>query len=144
MGKRLLFGMLFASVMLLSLPSVSVRSHEPITAKKLAEPAIQETLTIPYKSVSVLGSNMSFLELGDGAPVLFIHGNPTSAYLWRNVMPYAAENYRTIAVDLIGMGKSDKPDIAYTFADHYRYFDAFVDALGLQNLTIIGHDWVLL
>lgn len=108
---------------------------------KLPAPDISETLSVPRHSVAVLDSAMSYLELGSGEPVLFIHGNPTSAYLWRNVMPHAAGSHRAIAVDLIGMGSSGKPDIGYTFADHYRYLEAFVDALGLPPLTIVGHDW---
>ena len=106
-----------------------------------APPAISETLTIERKSVEVLGSRMTYLEQGSGAPVVFVHGNPTSSYLWRNVMPRISETSRTIAVDLIGMGHSDKPDIDYSFADHYRYFSAFIDALGLDEVTLVAHDW---
>lgn len=109
--------------------------------RKMPAPVISEELTIPHKTLDVLGSRMGYLELGDGAPVLFIHGNPTSSYLWRNVMPYVAGGHRAIAIDLIGMGGSGKPDIAYTFEDHYRYFAAFIDALGVEELTLVGHDW---
>jgi haloalkane dehalogenase len=76
----------------------------------------------PYEShyVEVLGSCMHYIDEGEGKPVLFIHGNPTSSYLWRNVIPHVSGNYRAIAIDLVGMGKSDKPDIAYTYLDHRR------------------------
>lgn len=114
---------------------------ESAGATKLPQPQISETLNIPRKSVDVLGGAMSYLELGSGEPVLFIHGNPTSAYLWRNVMPYIATGNRAIAIDLIGMGSSAKPDIGYSFADHYRYLEAFIDKLGLNKVTIVGHDW---
>lgn len=110
-------------------------------AARLAVPQISETLTIPRHSVEVLGNSISYLQTGEGDPVLFIHGNPTSAYLWRNIMPYVAGNHRAIAIDLIGMGSSDKPDIEYTFADHYRYLDGFVKALDLKNITLVAHDW---
>jgi len=110
-------------------------------ARKLPAPEISEELTIPRKTVDVLGSQISYLELGAGAPVVFIHGNPTSSYLWRNVMPYVANSRRAIAVDLIGMGRSSKPNIEYTFEDHYRHFSAFIDALGIGELTLVGHDW---
>ena len=97
----------------------------------------------PYESrfVSVLGSNMHYVEEGKGPTLLLVHGNPTSSYLWRNVIPTLSKNNRVIAVDLIGMGKSDKPDIAYRFADHAEYLNAFVTELELQQLTLVLHDW---
>ncbi len=97
----------------------------------------------PYESrfVDVLGSRMHYVESGAGAPILFLHGNPTSSYLWRNVMPHLEAQGRTVAVDLIGMGKSDKPDIEYRFFDHLRYIEGFVAALGLEDVTLVLHDW---
>jgi haloalkane dehalogenase len=70
--------------------------------------------------VDVFGSKMHYIEDGSGDPILFLHGIPTSSYLWRNIIPYLAPLGRCIAVDLIGMGKSDKPDIDYTIEDHIR------------------------
>jgi len=84
---------------------------------------------------------MHYVDEGDGDPILFLHGNPTSCYLWRNVIPYLAPLGRTIAVDLIGMGNSDKPDIEYRFFDHARYVDGFIEALALENVTLVLHDW---
>ena len=84
---------------------------------------------------------MHYIESGEGDPILFIHGNPTSSYLWRNVIPHVSPLGRTIAVDLIGMGRSDKPDIDYRFFDHLEYLEAFVDQLGLKNVTLVLHDW---
>ena len=84
---------------------------------------------------------MHYLEGGEGDPVLFLHGNPTSSYLWRNVMPHVDPVAGVIAPDLIGMGKSDKPDLEYRLADHVRYVDGFIEALGLQRLTLVIHDW---
>ncbi|MEX2367780.1 MAG: haloalkane dehalogenase [Pseudohongiellaceae bacterium] len=97
----------------------------------------------PYQSryIDVLGSSMHYVDEGQGSPVLFIHGNPTSSYLWRNVIPHVAGDYRAIAIDLIGMGKSDKPDIDYTYLDHRRYVNAFIEALGLEDITFVIHDW---
>lgn len=97
----------------------------------------------PYEShfVEVLGSTMHYVDEGEGEPVLFIHGNPTSSYLWRNVIPHVSGDYRAIAVDLIGMGKSDKPDIDYTYLEHRRYINGFIEALGLENITLVIHDW---
>jgi haloalkane dehalogenase len=73
-------------------------------------------------------------------PIVFLHGNPTSSYLWRNVLP-AMTSGRLLAPDLIGMGESGKPDIDYDFADQARYLDAWFDALGLRDVVLVGHDW---
>ncbi len=89
----------------------------------------------------VLDSTMFHRESGAGAPVVFLHGNPTSSHLWRDVLPAVGGPGRLLAPDLIGMGESGKPDIAYTFADHARYLDAWFDALGLDEVVLVGHDW---
>ncbi|MDR8409869.1 haloalkane dehalogenase [Nonomuraea sp. 3-1Str] len=88
----------------------------------------------------ILDSTMHHRESGAGTPIVFLHGNPTSSYLWRDVMPAVGAG-RLLAPDLIGMGESGKPDIEYTFADHARYLDAWFDALGLQDVVLVGHDW---
>ncbi|NDJ76416.1 MAG: haloalkane dehalogenase [Chloroflexi bacterium] len=97
----------------------------------------------PFESqyVEVHGSRMHYVETGSGDPILFLHGNPTSSYLWRNVIPHVAPHGRCIAPDLIGMGQSDKPDLAYRFADHARYIEGFVEEMQLQNITLVLHDW---
>jgi pimeloyl-ACP methyl ester carboxylesterase len=93
-------------------------------------------------TVEVLDSFMSYGDAGAGdIPVVFLHGNPTSSYLWRNVIPQVADQTRCLAPDLIGMGESGKPDSAYRLADHVRYLDAWFDAVGLGEVVIIGHDW---
>ena len=98
---------------------------------------------MPYKSkfVEVEGSRIHYVEEGSGDPILFIHGNPTSCYLWRNVIPHLSSDARCLALDLIGMGRSDKPEIEYRLVDHARYVDAFIAALGLERLTLVLHDW---
>ena len=98
---------------------------------------------MPYESkfVDVLGSQMHYVEGGQGDPVLFLHGNPTSSYLWRNVMPHLDPAARVIAPDLIGMGRSDKPELEYRLVDHVRYVEGFIEALGLRRLTLVVHDW---
>ncbi|MFQ5742182.1 MAG: haloalkane dehalogenase [Acidobacteriota bacterium] len=97
----------------------------------------------PYQSryVEVLGSKIHYIDEGLGDPILFLHGNPTSSYLWRNVIPHLTPMARCIAPDLIGMGKSDKPDIDYRFADHVRYIEGFIEKLGLEKITLVIHDW---
>jgi len=91
--------------------------------------------------VNVHGSQMHYIDEGEGDPILFLHGNPTSSYLWRNIIPHLVPHGRCIAPDLIGMGKSDKPPLRYRFFDHTRYIDGFIDALGLKNITLVIHDW---
>lgn len=89
----------------------------------------------------VHGARMHYLEQGKGSAVLFVHGNPTSSYLWRNVMPLVAQGHRAIAVDLIGMGRSDKPDIEYSYDDHLKFLEGFIESLGLSDVTLVVHDW---
>ena len=104
-------------------------------------------MKVPYDvelpQVSVLGSTMACREAGNpDAPVaLFLHGNPTSSYLWRNVIPLVAPTAHCIAPDLIGFGQSGKPDIEYRFADHVRYLDAFLANAGISSAFVIAHDW---
>ena len=97
----------------------------------------------PFESkfLEVRGSKMHYVEQGEGDPILFLHGNPTSSYLWRNVIPHMSGHGRCIAPDLIGMGKSDKPDLEYRFFGHANYVEDFIDALGLSNITLVIHDW---
>ena len=98
----------------------------------------------PFESkfVAVHGSKMHYVDVGEGDPILFLHGNPASSYLWRNIIPHLSGQGRCVAVDLIGMGKSDHPDIPYRFDDHYRYLCGFIDAIGIgSNLTLVIHDW---
>lgn len=89
----------------------------------------------------VLDSSMAYLEQGRGAPIVFIHGNPLSSHVWRKVLPPLSGAGRLLAPDLIGMGGSGKPNIAYRFQDHARYLDAWFEALALTDVTLVGHDW---
>ncbi|EOD66719.1 alpha/beta fold hydrolase [Amycolatopsis vancoresmycina] len=84
-------------------------------------------------------TTLAFRSSGTGSPVVLLHGNPTSSYLWRTVMPVLPG--RVLAPDLIGMGGSPRPNIAYTFDDHAHYLDEWFDALGLDDVVLIGHDW---
>jgi haloalkane dehalogenase len=100
----------------------------------------------PKKTIEVLGKKMAYVEMGEGDPIIFQHGNPTSSYLWRNIMPHVQHLGRCIAIDLIGMGDSEKlPDSGperYTFVEHRQYFDAALAALGVnENVTLVIHDW---
>ncbi len=104
---------------------------------------INPTDPYPRKRVSVLDSEMVYVDAGEGDPIVFLHGNPTSSYLWRNVIPHVESLGRCLAPDLIGMGESGKnPAGVYRFADHTRYLDAWFEALDLtQNVTLVVHDW---
>lgn len=92
--------------------------------------------------IEVLDSTMSYVEAGTFGPtVLFLHGNPTSSHIWRNIIPHVAPLGRCIAPDLIGYGQSGKPDIDYRFFDHVRYLDAFLDALDIRDVVVVAQDW---
>ncbi|HSB86030.1 MAG TPA: haloalkane dehalogenase [Ilumatobacteraceae bacterium] len=98
------------------------------------------------RRAEVLGKSMAYVEAGTGDPIVFLHGNPTSSYLWRNVLPHLVQLGRCIAPDLIGMGDSDKLDPSgpgsYTFVEHRRHLDDLFDALQIEDrVTLVVHDW---
>lgn len=97
------------------------------------------------KTVSVLGSRMAYVEQGSGDPIVLLHGNPTSSYLWRDVIPELTDRGRCIAPDLIGMGDSAQIATgtdAYRFSMHAEYLDALLELLDVgSNVTLVGHDW---
>ena len=97
----------------------------------------------PRRRIDILDTAMAYVDTGAGAPVVFLHGNPTSSYLWRNVIPQVEPEGRCLAPDLVGMGDSGKaPSGSYRFADHARYLDAWFEALGLtRDVTLVVHDW---
>jgi haloalkane dehalogenase len=103
----------------------------------------QRRRNLEKRSVGVLGSEMAYVEVGEGNPIIFLHGNPTSSFLWRNVLPHVADVGRCIAPDLIGMGDSSKVQgLEYRFVDHRRYLDGFLDAVGVRDrVTLVVHDW---
>lgn len=106
-----------------------------------SEKGISAACEFTSKSVMVNGDSMHYIEAGQGDPIVFVHGMPASSYLWRNIMPALSDQGRCIAVDLIGMGASGKPDIAYTIEDHIEYFTGFMDALKLKKVTLVLHGW---
>jgi haloalkane dehalogenase len=91
-------------------------------------------------NLPVLDSTIHYEESGSGTPLVFLHGNPASSHIWRNILPRVGDG-RLLAPDLVGMGASGKPDIPYSFADHARYLDAWFDALELEHVILVGHDW---
>lgn len=105
------------------------------------EKQISAEFSFESKFIEILGSKIHYIDEGEGEPILFLHGNPTSSYLWRNIIPHLIPHGRCIAPDLIGMGKSDKPDIEYRFFDHVKYLETFIQKLGLEAVTLVIHDW---
>jgi len=99
--------------------------------------------TYPRQRIAVLDSEIAYVDVGAGAPIVLLHGNPTSSYLWRNVIPLLQDVGRCLAPDLIGMGRSGKePNGSYRFQDHARYLDAWFEALGLNaDVVLVVHDW---
>ena len=107
-------------------------------------PFSTERLSKQYKTVA--GKQMAYHEVGEGNPVVFLHGNPTSSSLWRNIIPHVSTKARCIAPDLIGQGDSDKLDDVspgtYRFVDHREYLDGLLDQLDLgDQVTFVIHDW---
>ena len=115
----------------------------PPPAFKTSRGAVLPSDAFPFESryLDVSGSKIHYVEQGEGAPVVFFHGNPTSSYLWRNILPYGARHGRAIAFDLIGMGRSEKPALDYSLDDHYRYVESFLDAMDLGAFSLVMHDW---
>ncbi|MEJ8571033.1 haloalkane dehalogenase [Microbaculum marinum] len=98
----------------------------------------------PQSRITVAGADIAYVDTGvpDGRPVVFLHGNPTSSYLWRNIIPYAAKTHRCLAPDLAGMGNSGPlPAGGYTLADHLAVTDAWFEAMDLTGVTLVIHDW---
>ena len=102
-----------------------------------------DRLEIPVSTRKVLDTTMAFRESGEAsAPlVLFLHGNPTSSYIWRNIIPLVGSVGHCVAPDLVGFGQSGRPNIAYRFTDHVRHLDAFIDGLGAKSAYLVAQDW---
>jgi len=137
-----------ANNLLMAVSTAALGQANPIGALSMTEAQkagspIREDDVHPRHRVKVLDTQMSYVDTGNGDPIVFLHGNPTSSYLWRNIIPHLAGLGRCLAPDLIGMGQSGKsPTSAYQFADHARYLDAWFDALNLtSNVTLVVHDW---
>jgi haloalkane dehalogenase len=98
---------------------------------------------MPRNRVKVLDTEMSYVDVGEGDSIVFLHGNPTSSYLWRNIIPSISHLGRCLAPDLVGMGASGpSPDDQYRFLDHVRYLDAWFDAVSLSDkVVLVIHDW---
>lgn len=119
-------------------------SNEPTTQGEPMPPRDEIRVDFPFASrfVEVEDSRLHYVDEGSGPRTfLLLHGQPTSVYLWRNIIPHLSQVGRVVAVDLIGFGKSAKPLIDYRVVDHRRYVEGFIDALQLSDLVLVGHDW---
>jgi haloalkane dehalogenase len=112
----------------------------PPGGQPIGEPDISPDFPYEPHYVEVLGSRIHYIEQGTGGPILLLHGNPTWSYIWRNIIPHLSSWGHCIAPDLIGYGRSDKPDIEYRWFDHVRYLEAFIEKMGLRDITLVLHD----
>lgn len=126
-------------------PSAGAQRSEPTAGAAPREFPHEADISPDYpfepRYVDVFGSRMHYIEQGTGEPIVFIHGNPTWSYLWRNVLPYLVPYGRCIAVDLIGYGRSDKPQIEYKWTEQARYVEEFFRKMGLNDVVLVLHDW---
>ena len=109
----------------------------------MAQGSISTQDNYTRKRIPVLDTEMAYVDVGQGDPIVFLHGNPTSSYLWRNLIPHLENSARCLAPDLIGMGSSGKSiDGSYRFVDHSRHLDAWLDSVELtRKVTLVIHDW---
>jgi haloalkane dehalogenase len=137
--RRTLGGVLLGALASVATGSTEMARSEPVTPT--AEPDGPDHL--PRRRVKVLDTEISYVDTGSGEPIVFLHGNPTWSYQWRNIIPYVSPHARCLAPDFVGMGWSGKsPTKAYRFVDQARYMDAWFEALQLtKNVTLVVHDW---
>jgi haloalkane dehalogenase len=109
----------------------------------MTHPAISTEDPSYRKRVPVLDSNIAYVDVGEGDPIVFLHGNPTPSYLWRNIIPHLLPLGRCLAPDYVGMGNSGMaPDGSYRFVDHQHYLDTWFEAMELtKNIILVVHDW---
>ena len=125
------------------IPSAGSSSPSPPAVSSspgMGEPDISPDFPYDPHYVSVLGSRMHYIEQGSGETILLLHGNPSWSYIWRNIIPHLSSLGRCIAPDLIGFGRSDKPEIEYLWRDHVRYLEGFIETMGLHDMTLVLHD----
>ena len=119
----------FLTLLMMTLLSTSISAQE-----------ISAEFPFTSKFQKIGNDNLHYIEKGTGDPILFLHGIPMSSYSWRNVIPEISKSGRCIAIDFMGFGKSDKPNITYTFMNQYNYLEAFIDSLNLKNVTLVMTD----
>ncbi len=116
-------------------------SSQLTTVDEAVAAVSSEVMPFQKKYATVLGRKMAYVDEGVGRPVIFLHGNPASSFLWRNIIPYVTDSHRAIAPDLMGMGDSDKPKMKATYHESAEYLHAFLDSLDLRDAVLVIHDW---
>jgi len=140
-GYSKIMAFIIGIVMLTAGHQSYAQQTNPYKDLKIPQLEISSKTKYTHEYIDILGSKMAYIDVGEGDPILFVHGEPTSSYLWRNIMPHLESQGRLIAPDNIGFGKSDQPELDYTFGDHYLYFEEFVKKMELKNITLVVHDW---
>jgi haloalkane dehalogenase len=132
-----------ASKLLVALAATSLVPRTPRAAQSASGPNVSAADLHPRRRIPVLDSEISYVDTGEGDPIVLLHGNAQYSYVWRNVIPYLTAHGRCLAPDLVGMGQSGKsPRQAYRFVDHARYLDAWFDGLGItRNVILVAYDW---
>ena len=111
-----------------------------LTGCKTYVPSISSDMPFQSRYLTIDGDRIHYLDVGQGSPMLFLHGIPMSSFAWRNIIPHLADTARCIALDFMGFGKSAKPDISYTYADQIEYVEKFIDSLNLSDITLVATD----
>jgi haloalkane dehalogenase len=132
-----------ASKLLIALAATALVPRTPRAAPSASGPNVSAADPHPRKRIPVLDSEISYVDTGEGDPIVLLHGNAQYSYVWRNIIPYLTAHGRCLAPDLVGMGQSGKsPRQAYRFVDHARYLDAWFDGLGItRNVILVAYDW---
>lgn len=112
-----------------------------VAAASALSPTASVAMPFEKKYAEVLGHQMAYIDEGEGRPVVFLHGNPASSYLWRNIISYVTDRHRAIAPDLMGMGDSDKPRMTETYHESAHFLHTFLDSLNLTDAILVIHDW---
>ena len=132
-----------ASVAAFAAVGLAVAGVAALAQNKLPPLDIPSAFPFQAHYVEVLGHSMHYVDTGEGGDTfVFLHGQPTSSYLWRNVIPHVTDLGRAVAPDNIGFGRSDQPgDLDYRYPTHYAYIEGFIEVLGLDNIIFVIHDW---
>lgn len=118
-----------------------MQSTAAVATLASAAPSLSFASGYEKKTADVLGHKMAYIDEGEGRPVVFLHGNPTSSYLWRNIIPYVSKTHRAIAPDLIGMGDSEKIKMTHTYWESANHLHTLLDQLDIQDAILVIHDW---
>lgn len=132
---------IIATILCIAAFAVAPAHAQTPPSPRLPALVVSEVPMEGYQTVTIEGARIAYVERGEGHPIIFLHGNPSSSYLWRNVIPYVEGRGRVIALDLAGMGRSEPARNGYRFADHARRLESFIKQLQLRDVVFVAHDW---